>query len=82
MSNAVRHAQAETIRVGIEQRAGRVILEVRDDGTGFDPHAPALRARHLGLTSMEERCRSLGGELVIESTPGAGTVVRAEVPLG
>ncbi len=82
VANAVRHGRADTIRVEVEQRDGRVMLEVRDDGAGFDPQAPALRARHLGLTSMEERCRALGGELTVESEPGAGTVVRAEVPFG
>ncbi len=82
LSNAVRHAGPARIRVGIEQRDGRVVLEVSDDGRGFDPEAAAVRARHLGLTSMEERCRGLGGELTIDSAPGTGTTVRAEVPVG
>ncbi len=82
LSNAVRHAQADGITIAVEQQEGRVVLEVRDDGRGFDPAAPAVRARHLGLTSMEERCQALGGQLTIASAPGEGTVVRAEVPLG
>ncbi len=82
LSNAVRHAGPARIRIAVGQRGGRVVLEVSDDGLGFDPEAAAVRARHLGLTSMEERCRALGGKLTIESAPGAGTVVRAEVPLG
>jgi signal transduction histidine kinase len=56
------------------------VLDVSDDGAGFDPAAPDLRARHLGLTSMEERARELGGRLEILSSPGAGTTVRLEVP--
>ena len=54
-------------------------LEVADDGIGFDPGDPELRSRHLGLTSMEERARELGGRLAVRSAPGAGTTVRLEV---
>ena len=52
-------------------------LEVSDDGAGFDPSAPELRSRHLGLTSMEERARRLGAQLEIRSAPGEGTTVTA-----
>jgi signal transduction histidine kinase len=54
-------------------------LEVVDDGVGFDPADPELRSHHLGLTSMEERARELGGRLVVSSAPGAGTTVSLEV---
>jgi signal transduction histidine kinase len=49
---------------------------VVDDGIGFDPSSADLRSRHLGLTSMEERARELGGRLTIDSHPGEGTTVR------
>src|SRR2546421_10000568 len=75
LHNAVRHAGAR--QVTIRLRPGT--LEVTDDGTGFDPADPELRSRHLGLTSMEERARRLGGRLRLSSTPGAGTTVRLEV---
>jgi signal transduction histidine kinase len=55
-------------------------LEVADDGIGFDPEDPELRSHHLGLTSMEERARELGGRLRLRSAPGAGTTVTLEVP--
>ena len=58
------------------------MLEVTDDGAGFDPQATAVRARRLGLSSMEERARRLGGELAITSAAGDGTTVRLEAPLG
>ncbi len=80
LTNALRHAGATSIAVRLSQRDGRILLEVEDDGAGFDPEAAGLRARHLGLTSMEERAAVLGGELTIGSTPGAGTLIRAEVP--
>jgi len=76
LHNAVRHAGAEHITV----RLGDGVVEVVDDGRGFDPQEPGLRSRHLGLTSMEERARELGATLRIESARGAGTTVRLEVP--
>jgi signal transduction histidine kinase len=78
LHNAVRHAGATRIAIRLAQGP---LLEVRDDGAGFDPADPELRARHLGLTSMEERARRLGGGLSVDSGPG-GTTVRLEVPGG
>lgn len=80
LSNAVRHARARTVCVELAVGPGVVTLVVRDDGRGFDPDARAVRARRLGLTSMRERAAALGGTLAVESAPGAGTAVRAEVP--
>ena len=64
----------------LQARDGRLTLTVADDGIGFDPDAPGLRARRLGLTSMEERARALGGTLAVVSRPGDGTTVTLEVP--
>ena len=79
LHNALRHAGAARVRVSLRADDGRVALEVHDDGTGFDPADPELRSRHLGLTSMEERARRLGGELTVTSERGAGSTVRLEV---
>jgi signal transduction histidine kinase len=79
VNNALHHAHASRIDVGLDARNGTLVLTVSDDGVGFDPATPALRARRLGLTSMEERARALGGTLSIDSRPGAGTRVRLEV---
>jgi signal transduction histidine kinase len=80
LHNAARHAAAERIEVILRDGAGRLVLEVRDDGAGFDPADPELRSRHLGLTSMEERAARLGGRLRVRSAPGGGTSVVLEVP--
>jgi signal transduction histidine kinase len=80
LQNALRHAGAEHLRVRLEGDDGSLVLEVADDGAGFDVAATAVRSRRLGLTSMEERAASIGGSLAIESRPGAGTTVRLEVP--
>jgi signal transduction histidine kinase len=76
IQNALRHASAGQVRIRLAERGEAIELEVTDDGIGFDPSAPQLRARRLGLTSMEERARRVGGELEIRSQPGRGTTVR------
>jgi signal transduction histidine kinase len=80
LQNALRHAHAENVDVRLQAENGRLRLAVSDDGVGFDPADTALRARRLGLTSMEERARALGGHLTIDSRPGTGTTVSLEVP--
>jgi PAS domain S-box-containing protein len=79
MRNAVRHGRARRIDISMRGLDSGLQLAVRDDGMGFD------LARHrnrpsLGLASMRERARLLGGELDIESAPGEGTTVIAWVP--
>lgn len=79
LQNALRHSQAGRVDVQLDAGDGGLTLVVSDDGIGFEPAAPALRSRRLGLTSMEERARAVGGTLEIESVPGTGTTVRLEV---
>jgi signal transduction histidine kinase len=79
LHNAVRHAGARTISVRLEGSGRRLLVEVVDDGVGFDPGGVEMRSRHLGLTSMEERARELGAKLEIRSAPGEGTTVRLDV---
>jgi signal transduction histidine kinase len=82
LHNALRHAKAQRVAVALHAPDGLVVLEVRDDGIGFEPGDPELRSRHLGLTSMEERAQRLGGRLEIRSAPRAGTTVRLELGCG
>jgi signal transduction histidine kinase len=82
LQNALRHSGAQHVTVRLGAEDGLLLLEVADDGAGFDPAAPELRSRRLGLTSMEERAQRLGGRLEIRSAPGAGTTVRLETRLG
>ena len=70
-----RHSGAERAHVLLACEDGRLTLEIRDDGRGFDP---ATAPRGVGLSSMRERAESLpGGRLEVESAPGAGTRLRA-----
>jgi signal transduction histidine kinase len=79
LHNAVQHARAKHVTVRLSESGDRLTVEVSDDGVGFDPGGAEVRSRHLGLTSMEERARELGGRLEIRSAPGSGTTVSLEV---
>ena len=82
LHNAVRHAAAGRVTVSLSACDGEPTLTIADDGVGFDPLDPALRSRRLGLTSMEERARELGGRLTVRSSAGAGTTVTLTLPTG
>jgi signal transduction histidine kinase len=77
IGNALRHSGGRTVTVTLAGRQGRVVLEVRDDGNGFDV---STTQSGLGLASMRERAASAGGRLTVTSAPGTGTVVRLSVP--
>jgi signal transduction histidine kinase len=76
MTNALRHAQAGTVAVALSAEGGNVLLEVSDDGRGFDP----LATRGSGLLALHERAAWVGGEVDVQAAPGAGTRVRARIP--
>jgi len=81
--NALRHSRAARIEVELEYLPAKLRVVIRDNGSGFDPHA--LRpgsTSHWGLLGMRERAASLGAHLRVLSKPGAGTEVELSVPLG
>jgi two-component system, NarL family, sensor histidine kinase DevS len=79
LTNVVKHAEAVRVTVRLTPGDGTVILTVHDDGKGFDPQA--ARDGGLGLVGMRERAALLGGRFSIETSEGAGTMLRAEVPV-
>jgi signal transduction histidine kinase len=79
LHNAVRHANAAHVTVRLAGDPGKLVIEVSDDGVGFDPQATDVRSRHLGLISMEERARESHGRLKIRSAPGQGTTIHVEL---
>jgi signal transduction histidine kinase len=81
LHNALRHADASAVRVRLDERPDAVALSVADDGIGFDPGAPGVRSRSLGLTSMEERAGAIGAALRIASVAGEGTTIDLELRL-
>jgi two-component system, NarL family, sensor histidine kinase DevS len=80
LTNIVKHANAHNISVSIARRASTVAAVIEDDGAGFDQRA--VRGEGVGLLGMRERLSFVEGRLEIESRPGAGTTIVAEVPLG
>jgi signal transduction histidine kinase len=79
LNNAIKHGAARTISMRLSGRPGAVSLTIIDDGVGFDWKTEWRKG--LGLNSMHERVESIGGTLTIRSRRGAGTRLRAEVPL-
>jgi two-component system, NarL family, sensor histidine kinase LiaS len=80
LSNIARHAHATRVHVSLVEGQRQIILSVTDNGVGFRSDAPHTSGR-FGLTSMRERARSVGGELIVESTPAAGTTIQATLPI-
>jgi len=80
LTNVARYAHATKVGVALMKNADRLTLMVEDDGVGFDVEEALQRGR-LGLVGMRERVDALGGSLKIESAPGAGTTVLAQIPL-
>ena len=76
LTNSRRHAGATNVRVGLRTGGDQMVAEISDDGSGFDPEAPP----GVGLRSMRERARTMGGTLEVESEPGRGTRVLIRVP--
>lgn len=77
LSNVSRHGKATTCRVSLRRGVAGIVLEIDDDGRGFDVDTTT---RGMGLRNLRDRAESLGGKLEIESTPGEGTTVRATFP--
>jgi PAS domain S-box-containing protein len=84
LTNVARHAQASKVSLCLKCKGPMVLLRIEDDGRGFeigDPAAPYAAARGTGLLGMRERVTFLGGRFRVESQPGQGTRLLAEVPV-
>lgn len=82
LANVRKHARAKRVRIAIERADGQVRVTVADDGVGFDPLALGRSAfPRFGLSTMKERAKSVGGILRVDTTPGAGSQVVAELPV-
>ncbi len=83
LQNIMKHANAAHVHLRLSVTSGAVLLEISDDGTGFNPAATVERVGPVGygLPGMQQRAELLGGQLTADSTPGRGTVVRLRVPI-
>lgn len=77
LNNVARHSGARHAWVSLQRNSGKLSLSIKDNGHGFDPS----RAKGLGLLGMEERVRRLKGTFQIQSKPGEGTTLMADLPL-
>lgn len=81
IANAAKHAEAAKVDVRLRRGRDEILLEIEDDGRGFDPRAAVERPGHFGLRLLQERVAASGGSVAIESEPGKGTVITARLPL-
>ena len=79
--NVVHHAEALRVSLTVHREADQLVLEIVDDGRGFDPATGAAEG-HFGLRTLDGLVRQSGGTLEVESAPGEGTTLRMEVPAG
>ena len=80
LNNIAKHARASEVRVSLHDQGRRALLQVRDNGVGFEPGAVGL-ARH-GLIGMRYRVQAEQGQLTVESAPGQGATLRVDLPQG
>jgi signal transduction histidine kinase/ligand-binding sensor domain-containing protein len=81
LTNAVRHARAQHVRLSLEYRDSSVQLRISDDGVGFDAASLPRPSGHFGLQGMRERTEMLRGTMQLDSRPGAGTTLSIEIPV-
>jgi two-component system NarL family sensor kinase len=83
LRNVLAHARATAVNVRVADRDHRAVLEVADNGVGFDPDGLTGRVRegHFGIQGLRDLVASAGGRFSVDSTPGTGTTVRVEIPL-
>jgi signal transduction histidine kinase len=82
LTNVIKHSGATTATIELDYGAQNVILQIQDNGNGFEQEKSAgPREGHFGLLGMSERAKRLGGELAVTSKPGLGTTVRLQVPI-
>jgi PAS domain S-box-containing protein len=81
LTNVARHAGVAGISVRLWTDADKLNLQIEDQGVGFNPEVVLKAPRSSGLIGMQERIRLLGGHMAIESSPGCGTTITAEMPL-
>jgi signal transduction histidine kinase len=77
--NALKHAKASDVWIGVHEEDDDIVLELRDNGVGFDTSAPGPEG-HFGMAMMRERAQVGGGRFEVESAPGAGTTITVRFP--
>lgn len=79
LANVAKHAQAEKVEVLVWTTPDRVLMEINDDGRGFDPQSVQMTLGH-GISNMQTRARNMGGDIEITSVPNQGTTIMVWMP--
>jgi len=82
LTNTIKHAKAEYFSLSIIKSYPSIIFNAEDDGVGFEPGDTQYQSQKLGLLSMRERASMLGGTFSLRTSPGQGTRIRIEIPVG
>jgi signal transduction histidine kinase len=84
LTNVARHAQASRVEVSIEKLPDCICMKIKDDGKSFNMERTlhVNGGKRLGLLGMRERLEMVGGKFVVESSPGKGTTIQAQIPPG
>jgi signal transduction histidine kinase len=84
LTNVARHAHASYVKVTVQKLARAITMEVADNGKGFEVDRVLIAKgnNRLGVLGMRERVQMVGGQFKLVSTPGTGTTIRAEIPVG
>lgn len=80
LANVAKHARAGKVILLLEKSNNQLVLEISDDGRGFDVDERLGRSMRWGVTTMQERAAAVGGLVHVESTPHAGTTIRVSIP--
>ena len=78
VANAKRHSQSKSIEIRLTEENGVLLLEIQDQGVGFDPKQ--VSDEHFGISGIYERARLFGGQSIVDSQPGKGTRISVQLP--
>ena len=81
IQNTIKHARAKVLVIKIEKRPKLLIMQTRDDGIGFSYSEKAQQAKGVGLLSLQSRAELLGGQLMVDTEPGKGTMFEIQIPI-
>lgn len=81
IQNTIKHSRATTLQIQVTYKEKAIFLQTKDNGVGFNYNEKSLEAKGVGLLSLQSRAQILGGQLIVITQPGAGTVFQLEISL-
>jgi two-component system, NarL family, sensor kinase len=81
IQNTIKHSRATCLNIRIQKKEKSILLHTKDDGIGFNYSEKSLQSKGIGLLSLQSRAQLLGGQLIVDTQPGAGTSFQLEIPM-